>query len=256
MFKNSVIRAAYLRGNSMLIVAALSLALELPERPASLVLPGEEEAYSSFLKAEAVVAAELLSGRKCERFEIVKVLSRSIIINGGSTPAANERVVLEGCDIHHVQNVEVARFGAEPEWQARLGVVGESLTNNWIQSQFIPDMFGHARLSANIKCEDSFLVLDTYVAANPGNVEFPIERYSPADPAQPWIKYDGLVSEISEGADLTQSWAEVWNLRICDQDRTTLIIFIPMQNGRFSQKYLDFSNIDALNQPKRAIPIF
>ncbi|WP_313102322.1 hypothetical protein [Brevundimonas sp.] len=240
----------------MLIVAALSLALQLPERPAALVLPGEEEAYMSFLKGEAVVAAELLSGRKCEAFDIVNTSSRSITVNGGSTPAANERVILEGCGIRHVQNVEVARFGAEPEWQARLGVVGESLTNNWIQSQFIPDMFGYARLNTNIKCDDSFLVLDTYVAANPGNVEFPIERYSPADPGQPWIKYDGLVSEISEGADLTQSWAEVWNLRICDQNITTLIIFIPMQNGKFSQKYLDISSISALDKPKRAIPIF
>ena len=240
----------------MLVVAALSLALQMSERPSGLVLSGEEEAYSNFLKGEAVVAAELLAGRKCGTFEIVHVSSRPLTISGSSIPAANERVVLEGCGIRHVQNVEIARFGASPEWQTRLGAVGESLTNSWIQSQFIPDMFGYALLSANVSCDDSFLVLDSYVAANPGNVDFPAEGHSLADPDQPWIKYDHSVSEVSGGADLAQSWAEVWKLRVCNQDRVSLIIFIPMPNGKISPKYMDISDIPVLDQPKRAAPVF
>lgn len=238
----------------MLVLAALSFALHLSERPTGLVLPGEELAYGSFLKGEAVAAAGLLSGRTCASFEISSVSSRTITISQGSVPAANERVVLEGCGIRHVQNVEVARFGSTPEWRARLGVVGESLTNSGQQRLFMPDMFGFARLAANVSCDDSFLVLDTYVAATPGNVTFSTENYSAANSDQPSVAYDQAVSDVADVASLAQSWAEVWKLRICNRDHTDLIIFIPMPDGSLSTKYVNISEVPVADLPKRAIP--
>lgn len=235
----------------MFVIAAISFALQVAERPVDLVLPGEEAAYSRFLKGEAVAAAEMLSGRTCASFEMTSVTSRPITISQVRVPAANERVVLEGCGIRHVQNVEVARFGATPEWRARPGVAGESLTNSGQQRRFIPDMFGYARAAANVSCDDSFLILDTYVAASPGNVAFPTEGYSASNPDQPSVDFDQAISQVSDGAMLAQSWAEVWTLKVCDVNHTNLIIFIPGPDSSLFTKYLNITGVASADLPKR-----
>lgn len=234
--------------------AALALALQFSERPAGLVLPGEEATYAAFLKGEAVALAGMLSGRTCEQFEVTSVLSQQVDVGDANVPAVSERITLEGCGIRHVQNLFVARFETTTEWRSARGAVGESLTEYAHQQTFIPEMFGYARQTMGVMCDSGYFVLDTYVAANPGNVAFPTENYAPADPGNATIRIEQAITDPSVRAGLSRGWAEVWKLRVCDRDFSTMMVFVPKADGTLSVRYVNLSSFNEDDLPQRARP--
>jgi hypothetical protein len=238
-------------GTTVLITSIFISAMALSARPSGLVLPGEQIAYERFLKDKAITAAETLSGHSCDTFNVVEISSQPLIVNDSNSPAANERITLEGCGVRHIQNIEVARFGIEPEWQTRPSVAGESITNTGIQELFISEMFGYAKNYLKVNCNDKFYILDTYVAAPKGNVTFPYDNYTSTNPNQPSVTYGNAISTTVIAPIYPQSWAEVWKLKVCDEYYTNLIIFIPTEIGKISIKYINITSTPSHDLPKR-----
>lgn len=197
------------------------------------------------------MAAEILSGHSCDTFNVVEISSQPLTRNGINPPAANERIILEGCGVRHTQNIEVARFGIEPEWQTRPGVAGESITNTGTQELFISEMFGYAKASLKADCNDEFYILDTYVAAPKGNVTFPYDNYTSNNPNQPSVTYGNAISTTVIAPIYSQSWAEVWKLKVCDEYYTNLIVFIPTEIGKLSTRYINITSTPPHDLPKR-----
>jgi len=236
----------------MFLIVAMLFMLQDSGRPPGLVLPGEQSSYDQYLRNQAVSAARILSGRECEAFEVTSVSSRRVTINGGPTPAANERVVLEGCGIRHVHNIEVARFDGPTVWEARPGVAGESRTNSGLQNQFVAGMFGHALRDDELSCSNLYAV-DTYIAANPGRVSFQEMPDSGTfiNENSGDIRFDRSIAADLENVNIDASWVEIWKLNICTRDHVTMVVFLPHGPGRIAVRYIDMSDIPPADLPRR-----
>lgn len=234
-------------GHSMFLLTAIAITVQLSQHPLGLVRPGEEALYDAFIQAEAISMTRILAGKTCDQFRMTSYSTKPL--NGGSAvPMAHEKVFLEGCGIRHTQNLEVARFGAEAKWDTRTRAPGDTYTNHDMQEDFIPTMFGVAKLRAAGTCTDNF-VQDTYVAATFGNVSFPDQQYQAAHPDQPSVTSSSPVDDAD--AILRDSWAEVWKLRACGEDRVFMIIFVPTTSQQIRPSYVDITEMPASDLPKR-----
>ena len=240
----------------MLVTLAAALALQLAPRPADLVHASEEAAYAEFLRRQAIGAANRWTGERCESATIADV--STISMSTPELPVARERLRLEGCGKISIQNLDVARFEGDPRWKIRDGVPGETRIPLEGQEALFEGLFSRAGEGLVDGCEP-VLVDDTFVVANPGNIDFGAAATRTGPTEEPRFGMDMGPDFNADGRfDQTSAWVEVWRLRMCGEDRSTIVVFLPTNDGRLNLRYIPvWEGIRAQGEaylPRRARP--
>lgn len=198
-----------------------------------LVRPGERAAYEAQLSDQAREADALFGGGACREAKVQHVSTEAVKI--GDKPdfaAAHERVRVTGCGRSTLENVHVGRFGGSPPWQMSAGLPGASLADMLLQQNAWPAALARAREGLPATCRGASLG-EIYVAARPGHVRLDPSGATRPKPAPGMVDLTSTPDIEARRAefDMKRAWAEVWPFRICGQDRTSLVVFIPLREG-------------------------
>lgn len=236
-----------------MLALALAISIQLAPRPDALVVPGEEAAYAEFLRLQAIGVARNWTGEFCPEATISDISTTPFIVGElPQMPAVKERVSLEGCGSTSIQNMHVVRFDESEPWRIRGAVPGETRIELAVQNAMFSDLFSSVGKGLTDGCSPIF-VTDTYVAANPGYVDFEGAEV-PLSSEEPRISLAMNFSD-SQQLETSEAWAEVWKINMCGENRTTMIVFIPTKSGSLRPQYLPIYESTAVGDlPKRANP--
>lgn len=215
-----------------MIVELLAAAAAAASGPV-LVQPQERAAYEALLADQARAADALFGGAPCSQAKVEHVSTEVVKI--GDRPdfaAAHERVRVTGCGRRTLENFHVGRFGGSPPWQMAPGLPGESLADMRLQQSAWPDVRARVREGLPAGCQGGHLA-EVYVAARPGHVRLapPQGPTPPHAPGMIDLQATPDIEAQRARLDLPRAWAEVWPFIICGQDRTSLVVFIPLREG-------------------------
>jgi hypothetical protein len=112
------------------------------------------------------------------------------------------------------------------------GLPGESLADLVLQQSTWPEALARARQGLPPGCQGARLG-DVYVAARPGHVRFgaPTGARPAAAPGTIDVPTTPELDAQRQSVDLGKAWAEVWPFSLCGQDRTSLVVFVPLRQG-------------------------
>lgn len=233
-----------------------AVVLQLSARPDPFVLPGEQAAYEQFLRGQALGSQKRWTGERCETATMSEMSSKPLESDG--IPVWRERIRLAGCGKATIINLDVARLGGTPAWRIRDSVPGETRLYKEIQEALYDDMSRQVTAGPVGACSAVF-VEDTYVAANPGYLDFgPAGVEHPETDGEPRISIDLGADFNSDGSrNLDEAWAEVWQFRSCGERRPLLVILMPTVDGRLTTSYSamwEGDGLDPASFPRRAVP--
>ena len=234
----------------------VAVVLQLSPRPDPFVLPGEQAAYEQFLRGQALGSQKRWTGERCETAVMSEMSSQPLESDG--IPVRRERVRLSGCGKATIINLDVARLGGTPAWRIRDSVPGETRLYRDIQEALSNDMRRQVTDGAVGSCS-AVSVEDTYVAANPGHLDFgPAGVEHPDTDGEPRMSIDLGADFNGDGSrNLAEAWAEVWQFRSCGERRPLLVILMPTIDGRITTSYSamwEGDGLDAASLPRRAVP--
>lgn len=198
-----------------------------------LVQPQERAAYDALLTDQARAADTLFGGAPCAASKVAPVSTEVVKI--GDRPdfaAARVRVRVTGCGRSTVENLHVGRFGGSPPWRMAPGLPGDSLADMRLQQSAWTEARAQARDGLPAGCQGGSLG-EVYVAARPGHV-----RLAPPGAPQPAqvrgtidLRASPELEAHRASLDLAKAWAEVWPFTLCGQDRTSVVVFMPLRQG-------------------------
>jgi hypothetical protein len=215
----------------MTISALAAVVLTATAIPPGGVLPGEQAAYESML-AERVRAADATFGASpCpdSKIAVVTVIPWKIT-DHPDLVVWREKVRVTGCGRTSIENVNAGRIGGSPPWKITAGLPGDSLADMDLQSSTLPAATAQARSGLDVDCKTQ--LADVYIVARPGGAEvsFPGQAPPPHRAGRPQIMLPDELGAIAGELDMSQAWMEVWPFKVCDQDRTLGVVFIPKKD--------------------------
>lgn len=233
----------------------IAAALQLSARPDPFVLPGEQAAYEEFLRRQALGSQQRWTGERCETATISEISSQPL--ERDQFPVRRERLRLVGCGRATIINLDVARLGGTPAWRIRDSAPGETRLYKEIQDALSDQMRRQIVSGQGVSCGEVFLD-DTYVAANPGHVDFgPVDVEHPETDGEPRMSIDLGADFNSDGLrDLPRAWVEVWQFRGCGEPRPLLVVLMPTVDGHLVTSYSPMweGGVDPESFPRRAAP--
>lgn len=208
-----------------LLLSLVAAAASAP--PPEGVRPDEKAAYGVLLRKEALAADAEFNGACADaKTEHVSTLPWKLA-DQPATPVWREKVRVTGCGRTAIENINVARLGGASTWRLVHGLPGDTLLVD-LQPQ---------RVALNAALEaaqpglpagcSGFALADIYIGARPGKLTF-------LKPGEGSDGRHGVVVSLPPDLeahradyDLARAWAEVWPMKVCGKDRTTMVVLLP-----------------------------
>jgi hypothetical protein len=192
----------------------------------------ERAAYGALLEQQALAADAQFSGA-CPGAKTEHVSTQPWkVADQPNLPVWREKVRVTGCGHTAIENINVARVGGAPPWRLVYGLPGDSLLVD-IQAQqaAVATALSNAREGLPADCS-GFAFADIYIAAHPGKVTFTTVGNPQTGKRGIVIGLPPEVEARRADLDLDKAWAEVWPIKLCGRDRTTMVAFIPGRVGK------------------------